>query len=57
MIEDLMRQRKQGMTLGEKITHHIEKVKKKNVIELIGDSFYKPHEESGCFYMLRRTNL
>ena len=28
-IEDLMRRRKQGLTLGEKIEAHLEKVKKK----------------------------
>lgn len=52
-----MRKRKHGMTLGEKITAHLEKVKKKNVISIIGDSFFEKVEEQGCLFQLRRTNL
>ena len=56
-IEELMRRRNHGMTLGEKITHHLEKIKKKEVISLIGDSFFEPIEENGCNFWLRKTNL
>ena len=56
-IEDMMRKKKQGDTLGEKIEKHLEKVKKKNVVSIIGDSFYKPHEENSIHFWLRRTNL
>lgn len=56
-IEELMRQRKHGMTLGEKITAHLEKIKKKNIISMIGDSFFHQVEEQGLFFHLRRTNL
>ena len=52
-----MRRRKQGMTLGEKITSHLEKVVKRDVISQIGDSFFERHEEQGSIFMLRRTNL
>ena len=45
------------MTLGEKITHHLDKVRSKNVISQIGDSFYAPVEEQGSIFMLRRTDL
>jgi hypothetical protein len=44
-IEDLMRQRKQGMTLGEKITSHLEKVARRNVVKLISDAFFEQYEE------------
>ena len=56
-IEELMRRRKQGMTLGEKIESHLEKVKTRNVISLLGDCFFEPVEEHGVCYQLRRTNL
>lgn len=46
-IEELMRFRKQGMTLGQKITSHLEKIKSKNVISLMSDSFFAPQEEQG----------
>ena len=52
-----MRRRKQGMTLGEKITHHLESIVKKEVISQIGDSFFERVEEQGTIFMLRRTNL
>ena len=49
-IEDLMRLRKQGLTLGEKITSHLDKVLNKNVISHISDSFFEPVEEGGNIY-------
>ena len=52
-----MRFRKHGETLGQKITSHLHKVKSKNIISHIGDSFFRPAEEHGSLYMLRRTNL
>ena len=36
---------------------HLEKVKKKDVVSLIGDSFFQPVEENGVNFYLRRTNL
>lgn len=56
-IEDLMRRRKQGMTLGEKITHHLERVVHRDVISQITDSFFERVEEQGSIFQLRRTNL
>ena len=49
--------RKHGPTLGMKITTHLEKVKTRNVISHIGDSFFSPYEEQGTVFQLRRTNL
>lgn len=45
------------MTLGEKITHHLERVVHRDVISQIGDSFFERVEEQGSSFMLRRTNL
>ena len=56
-IEEEMRKRKQGLTLNEKIEKELEKVKKKAVVSHMGDSFYKPVEEGGNIFYLRRTNL
>lgn len=36
-----MRRRREGMTLGEKITHHLERVVKRDVISQITDSFFE----------------
>ncbi len=52
-----MRQRKQGMTLVEKITSHQDKVAKRNVVKLITDAFFEHYEEQGSLFQLRRTNL
>jgi len=56
-IEELMRKRKHGMTLGEKITAHLEKIKTRKVLSQIGDSFFAQVEEQGNIFQLRRTNL
>ena len=52
-----MRKREHGLTLGEKIKVHLEKVKKKRVVSLLGDAFFAPVEEQGNVYFVRRTNL
>ena len=40
-IEELMRRRKHGLTLAEKIDKHLEKIKKKDMIVHITDSFFE----------------
>lgn len=56
-IEELMRRRKHGLTLAEKIDEKLDKIKKKDMISLICDSFFEEVEEDGKYFMLRRTNL
>ena len=56
-IEELMRRRKHGLTLAEKIDEKLDKMKKKDMISHICDSFFEEVEEEGKYYMLRRTNL
>ena len=52
-----MRFRKHGETLGQNIESHLQAVKKKKLISHIGDSFFRPAEENGSLFQLRRTNL
>ena len=52
-----MRRRKHGLTLAEKIDEKLDKMKKKDMISHICDSFFEEVEEEGKYYMLRRTNL
>ena len=56
-IEELMRRRKHGLTLAEKIDEKLDKIKKKDMISHICDSFFEEVEEDGKYFMLRRTNL
>ena len=56
-IEELMRQRKQGYTLKQKIERYLEKVKKKDIVRHLTESFYAPAIDRGVAFMLRRTNL
>jgi hypothetical protein len=52
-----MRKKKEGDALGVKITNHLERMKKKEVAQLIGDSFYTQECEDGIPFYARRTNL
>ena len=45
------------MTLKQKIEHNFGKIKKKDLISHIGESFFAPVEENGSVWQLRRTNL
>jgi hypothetical protein len=44
-INEEWRKKKEGATLGEKIKKHLEKVKKKEVVHHMVDTFFKPVEE------------
>lgn len=56
-IEDIMRKKHKGATLGEEIMEHLEKVKKKGYVTLIDDAFYQEEKESGCNFYVRRTDV
>lgn len=47
MIEELLRSRKHGLTMSEKIEKHVEKTKKKELVSHITDSFFEEVEELG----------
>jgi cell shape-determining protein MreC len=55
--EERMRKKKDGDTLGVKIQNLFERMKKKDVSQLIGDSFYSQEFEEGIPFYARRTNL
>lgn len=54
--EERMRKKKEGDTLGEKIENFLEKLKKKEVSQLVTDSFYELTYESGIPFQVRKTN-
>ena len=41
MIDELLRNRKHGLTMSEKIEKHLEKIKKKELLSHICDSFFE----------------
>jgi len=57
LINDYMRKKKEGLTLGEKIEKHLKKVKKMGLVELIDDTFFGVEEEKGCSFHVRRGDL
>lgn len=62
-VNEEMRKKQDGSTLGEKIAKSLEKIKSKQdaneraVISNIDDAFFAPHFEQNCNFYLRRTNL
>ena len=40
LIQEEMRKKKDGLTLKEKIEKHLEKIKSKDAVSLIDDSFF-----------------
>ena len=57
MINEEMRKKKDGLTLGEQITKSLEKTKSKQAVSLIDDSFFKEEVEGATTFYVRRTNL
>lgn len=57
LIQEEMRKKKDGLTLAEKIEKHLEKIKSKDAVSLIDDSFFEKETEGGLLWYLRRTNL
>ena len=55
--DERMRKKKEGDALGVKIINVLERLKKKDVAQLIGDSFYTQETEDGIPFYARRTNL
>lgn len=57
MINEEMRKKQEGHTLGEKIAKSLEKIKSKNVVSHIDDAFFLQEIEQDCRFYIRRTNL
>jgi hypothetical protein len=56
-INDEMRKKKDGLTLGEKIELALEDLKTKSCVSLIDDSFLVPENSCGNEYFTRRSNF
>jgi hypothetical protein len=57
MINEEKRKKDEGATLPEKIEKLIEKIKKKEVVSHMNDTFYEEVVDEGTVYYLRRTDL
>ena len=55
--EEKMRKKREGEPINKKIENILEKIKKKNVTELISDSFYDLKFEKGIPFYIRKTNI
>jgi len=56
-INEEMRKKQDGFTLGEKVEKQLDKIKKKEIVSLIDDAFYSEETEKGTIFHVRRTNL
>lgn len=56
MINEEMRKKQEGHTLGEKIAKSLEKIKTKNVVSHIDDAFFLQEIEQDCRFYIRRTD-
>jgi hypothetical protein len=56
-INDEMRKKEQGLTTGEKIAKSLDKIKEKNYVNCIQDSFFLPEIEKDCLFWTRRMDL
>ncbi len=45
------------MNLGEKIAEHLNKIKDKELVELLDECFFTCERERGMEFWVRRTNL
>ena len=57
LINEEKRKKDEGATLPEKIEKLIEKIKKKEVVSHMNDTFYEEVVDEGTVYYLRRTDL
>lgn len=56
LINEEMRKKQEGNTLGEKIAKSLDKIKGKNVVSHIDDAFFLQEIENDCKFYIRRTN-
>jgi hypothetical protein len=56
MINDEMRKKEEGLTLGEKISKQLEKVKSKKVATHISSAFYQPEIDRESMFFVRRVD-
>lgn len=56
-INEEMRKKQEGLTLGEKIAKTLDKIKSKDVVSHIDDAFYQKEVEKDSLFYIRRTDL
>jgi len=52
-----MRKKKDGLTLSEKIEKYLEKIKTKDALNVIDDSFFSKETDAGMVWYIRRCDL
>ena len=57
MINEEKRKKDEGATLPEKSEKLIEKIKKKDIVSHMNDTFYEECVDNGVVFYLRRTDL
>jgi sulfatase maturation enzyme AslB (radical SAM superfamily) len=57
LIKEEWRKKKDGATLSEKVAEHLEKIKKKEVVSHMIDTFFERIVENGNEYYVRFTDL
>jgi hypothetical protein len=57
MINEIMRKKKEGLTLGETIEKQLEKVKGKDAVCHVGDNFFAKESEGGQTFYVRRSDM
>ena len=56
MINEYMRKKKEGLTLGEKIEEHLRAVKEKGLVQLL-EAFFVEEKDRGCAFQVRRSDF
>lgn len=56
-INEIMRKKKDGHTLGEKIEKYLEKIKSKDAVSLVDDTFFTQCTEGGLNWYVRRADF
>jgi len=52
-----MRKKKDGLTLSEKIEKYLEKIKTRDALNVIDDSFFSKETDAGMVWYIRRCDL
>jgi len=57
LINEEMRKKKEGLTLGEKIAEKLEEVKANGQVKIIDNAFFKEEKERGATFFVRRGDF
>ncbi len=56
MINEYMRKKKDGLTLGEKIEEHLRSIKETGLVQLL-EAFFVEEKDRGCTFQVRRSDF